>query len=596
MSEPVYSPQPQSLSQTDPVLWLINQYGFDEASKRLGIERGVLEEVVIRDRGKKDPEYFDRHCLKIQTKNAGLISLVDNPVQKKIEESIARQRLAGKPVRIKIPKARRHGVSTKVQAAFFRDAMFESNISMMTICHDLESARNLREMFDRFYKHYPLSKPRKTGTSDKWWKFKDTDVSYLIDTADELDTGRSFTLHRLHISEVAFYRNPEVLMTGLLRSVDRNPNTVIVAESTANGFGGWWYEFVKADNGYDLLFFPWYDDAGNSIPFKNEREKEEFADSLTSYESELLAKEISLEQLNWRRTEIKEGFNGDESLFQQEYPATLDESFLVSGRPYFQMGLVREQLLRTETLPCRTGYLEWNKAGESVEFVDDPNGWWKLFSEPQDGWVGRYVTGSDSAEGKMIKETSKTPDNSVCTMFDRVENKDAARFCSRIDTDLFKIEVHKASVYFGSACDCVERNASGLAVIDGLKETGVPLYRRELIGKTEDRETVEYGFQTNAASRDLLLSELRTWVRTGVYRSDDHDFWRECSTFVYDDKGKPQGQPGEHDDRVFSSALAVQACLQAAETTPIEKPQNKKEPPPDADIWDKEDQSVRAEF
>jgi hypothetical protein len=454
----------------------------------------------------------------------------------------------------------------------------------------------MRAMFERYYSNFNRQKPLMTKITPKTWKFKSTDSSYLIDTASELDTGRSFTIHRLHLSEVAFYADPETLMTGLLRSVDKNPNTMIIAESTANGLGGWWYDFIYRDNDYELLFFPWFEDAGNSDKFTSDAQKVKFESNLNPTEKVLLNEfNLTLEQLLWRRNEIENGFNGDEDKFRQEYPATLDESFLTSGRPYFPLTIVRENLVRSEKVNPKKGFFEFDKQG--VSFIEDRFGLWTIFETPEEGYSYRYVTGSDSAEGKTINETRRDPDNSVCTVLDRMTGKEVAQFCGRVDTDIFGNEIYKASRFYNSACDCVERNSAGIAVIDFLKnKEDVYLYRREALGKTDDKETIEYGFQTNTASRDSLLSELRTRTRTRSFHSDNLETWREFSTFVYDEKGKAQGQKGCHDDRVFASALAIEATVQANDVQPIDRPETKKAIVYDADIPRKVETMSYAEF
>ena len=585
----------------DNVVKLVAKFGYEEAAKMLQMPVPEVQDYINRLTARHSPEFFDNAFLKIQNKAGELVTLKDNAVQAKIQGAIDRQIAEGRPVRIKIPKARRHGVSTKVQAIFYRDHIYQKHLNFLTVCHDLESSGNMRAMFERYDANFPSAwRPATTKTTPKTWKFKKTDSSYLIDTASELDTGRSFTIHRLHLSEVAFYKDPDTLMTGLLRSVDKNPNTMIIAESTANGLGGWWYEFVTRDNDYELLFFPWYEDPGNTERFKNEIQRAEFERTLSVIEKTLLDDfKLSMEQLHWRRNEIENGFNGVEDMFRQEYPSTLEESFLTSGRPYFSATIVRNNLVSAKKKSPAKGFLEMEKDGK-VSFIHDRHGLWTVTEEPQEGYHYRYVTGSDCAEGKMVNETKKEPDNSACTVFDRLTHKEVAQYCGVIDTDIFAHEIYKASRWYGSACDCIERNSAGIAVIDGLKhKDDIFLYKRELLGKDEEKETVEFGFQTNVASRDSLLSELRTRVRQGVFLSDNLETWVEFSTFVYDEKGKAQGQVGCKDDRVFASALACEAEMQANEMTPIERPVEKRVKIPDGYYsfgFEEESNSVYAEF
>lgn len=577
---------------------LVAKVGLEKAAEMMGKPEQIVRAGWVSLAGKYDAKFFAGNLLKIRTDSGTLASLVYNRGQQRIQDAIDRQMKAGKPVRIKLLKARQFGGSTKIQGDFFRSLIYNEHKQYLTVCHDLDSARNMRAMFQRFHSNFKLARPSFTQASDKWWKFKEKDSDYLIDTADELDTGRSFTIHSLHASEVAYYRDAETLMTGLLQAVPREAGTTVIIESTANGIGDYFYNFIHANNGYELVFVAWYDIEKYQIKFDTDAEKLRFENNLTNYEKELVRVGVTLEQLNWRTHRIEEELHGDEEKFKQEFPSTVEEAFISSGRPYFKMGVVHTQLVKTKNEKPDIGYLEWVKDGDEkkVQFIADPDGFWKVFERPSEGWEGRYVTGNDSAEGKIISESNKSPDNSVSTVFDRKENKDAARFCARIDTDLFANEIHKASVWYGSVCDAVERNSSGLAVIDALKDKEITLYRKTNFGQIEDKETAEYGFQTNVASRDELLTELRTWIRTGLYQSKDYDLWKECSTFVYDSKGKPQGQKGSHDDRVFSAALAIQAALQANEVSKVEKKVDEKKLAPDTEIWGKEEVTPEMEM
>jgi len=577
---------PQAL-EDDPVVKLVRLMGKEKAAKRCNRSVSDINDYMLDVVSRNDILFFDRNSLKIQTKNAGLIPFVDNYVQRKIQDAIDRQIAQGKPVRIKIPKARRHGCSTKVQSLFYRSAMYERDMKMLTVCHELIAAMNMREMFQRYYDHYPRRKPEKKGLADKWWKFKETDVSYLIATADEVATGRSFTYHRMHLSEVAFYRDAGTLLTGLLQSVDRNPNTWIIAESTANGFGGYWYDFVMSDTGYERLFFPWFDDPGNAMVFESEKKMGIFETSLSNEEMNLIDSfDLSLEQMLWRRSQIADEFNANLDKFRQEYPATLEESFLVSGRPYFPVGKVRAEFNNAVNAPFKEGYLEWKVYGKEVEFVEEKGGYWRVFSEPNKAWKYRCVTGSDVAEGVAVDgKTNKDPDFSVCTVFDHISKKDVARLEARLHEDVFGAEIYKASVYYSSGCDVVERNNSGVAVINTLKDKeNVTLYQEEEQARTTDKEKANYGFRTSGGTRDLLLTQLRTWIREGIYHSGDTRFWEQCLKFVVDEGGVPRGAKGSHDDIVLSSALCIQGIFQAIPPERVFVEQQKSIPPFDRDI------------
>jgi len=592
-----------------PIAELVALVGYEQAALDLGLDVKAVKSLVIEGMAKDDPYFFDESSLRIRTKQGKLVPLINNTGQRKLQEAINRQVASGRPVRIKMPKARQFGGSTKTQAKFFRDCRYESHIQMLTVCHDLDSARNMRAMFERFYENFPRQFPKYKKVSEKWWKFPSKDIDYLIDTAEELDTGRSFTIHRLHASEVAFYRDPETLMLGLLQAVPDDPNTIVVLESTANGMGGWWYDLVMGDNDYELVFVGWHEIEEYTRPFTSDKEKIDFERSLGQYEKTILENySLTLEQLNWRRYTVSNKLNGDEDKFRQEFPITAEESFIASGRNYFRVTDIRENLAKAKKHQdeISVGFLEWKKYGEEVEFVQDNQGWWKIQEFPEKQFANLYVTGSDPAEGKDSNKegTKANPDYSVCTVWDRKNNRVMARFRARIDTDGFENEIYKANKFFGSCIDVVElNNTAGGAVIKGLKDKeSINLYRRELQGKVDEKETEEYGYRTSSGaggSREILLSDLRRAIKDGRYTDYDADFWNEALVFVVDKTGKPSAMIGKHDDTIFSSGLALQGASQATEVYPIIRAEEKEDTPLDADVvWnDVETQtSVIAEF
>lgn len=594
---------------------LVKKVGWEKAAELISKYEGrkvSIQEVqlsVINSRAKIDPYYFDEQSLKIRTKQGKLVPLKNTLGQRKLQEAVLRQQKAGKPVRIKLPKSRQFGGSTKTQAIFYRDCHYEEHIQMLTVCHDLDSARNMRAMFERYHDNFPRQKPNFKKVSEKWWKFPQRDIDYLIDTAEELDTGRSFTIHRLHGSEVAFYRDPETLMLGLLQAVPDDPNTIVILESTANGMGGWWYDMVMNDNDYECVFVGWQEIEEYTKPFADDKARIELERSITDYERQLIDTfGITWEQLNWRRYTIDNKLNGDEDKFRQEYPATVEEGFIASGRNYFRVSDIKENLVRakkhTETI--KRGYLEWDKFGESVTFTPDRYGWWKIQVEPEEGFVNRYLTGSDPAEGKdaVKKEGTKSdPDYSVCTVFDRKENRVAARFRARVDTDVFTDEIHKANVYYNSCLEIVElNNNAGGAVIKGLRDIDrINLYRKETTGKVDEVETAEYGYRTAygaGGTRETLLSDLRRAIKDKRWIDYDEDFWNEALVFVIGKDGKAQAMTTKHDDTIMSAGLVLQGLSQVVEMGEMQKQAEDADVPMDSDVvWEEQTENTPiAEF
>lgn len=136
----------------------------------------------------------------------------------------------------------------------------------------------------------------------------------------------------VHNSEVAFYEHTDELETGLMQAVADLPGTEIILESTANGIGNMFHEAaMKAMAGtslYQLIFIPWYwmDEYRLAPPEGFAPEQDEL----------LLMKTygLDLEQIYWRRMKIA-GMKGGLAKFQQEYPFTPEEAFLMSGETFY---------------------------------------------------------------------------------------------------------------------------------------------------------------------------------------------------------------------------------------------------------------------
>jgi hypothetical protein len=117
----------------------------------------------------------------------------------------------------------------------------------------------------------------------------------------------------------------------LFQAVPHDTGT-IVRESTANGYGTYHHQQVtkamKGESRFKLLFYPWYifEEYESSTPISGEYDDREI---------ELKKKfDTSDRKLQWRREKI-EDLNGDETLFCQEYPSSIEEAFLVSGGSMF---------------------------------------------------------------------------------------------------------------------------------------------------------------------------------------------------------------------------------------------------------------------
>jgi hypothetical protein len=200
------------------------------------------------------------------------------------------------------------------------------------LTHEDPATQNLFEMANRFHENCPEDVRPSTGNANaKELYFDKLDSGYKVGTAKTKGTGRSSTLQYFHGSEVAFWRNSEAHIAGILQAVPRVKGTEIVLESTANGMGNlfhrYWQAAERGLSDYIPIFIPWFWQVEYRalVPagFVLDAEETEYCE----------AYDLDLEQMAWRRGKIIE--LEDPLLFKQEYPAYPAEAFQVTGEATF---------------------------------------------------------------------------------------------------------------------------------------------------------------------------------------------------------------------------------------------------------------------
>jgi phage terminase large subunit len=77
--------------------------------------------------------------------------------------------------------------------------------------------------------------------------------------------------------------------------------------------------------------------------------------------------------------------------------------------------------------------------------------------------------------------------------------------------------------------------------------------------ETEDSITHQlvkkFGFRTDKLTRPLIIAELVTLMREHIEIINDYDTLEEMTTFVKDERGRPQAMQGCHDDCVMATAI-----------------------------------------
>jgi len=291
-------------------------------------------------------EDWIQNSLWIATKKRGAKVLFRyNAVQRKVNQIIDRIEMEDRPVRLIILKARQMGFSTYIQARLFGATCLSSGVHAFTVGNKKSTTKNLMNMCRRYLGNL-IFKPQMDEEAKTGLVFAH-DSSLTIETARAGDeTGRSAMAHMVHLSELAFYPDPEAALTAVLQIQGDGPGTWTIVESTANGAGNFfhqlWLDAEEGRNDFIPLFFPWFEDPEYRMEIPD-GSRSEFEKSLNDEEKELLNRfELDLEQLFWRRWAIRNKCRNSIEVFHQEYPSTAEEAFLHSGAPVFDIKRIME--------------------------------------------------------------------------------------------------------------------------------------------------------------------------------------------------------------------------------------------------------------
>lgn len=200
-----------------------------------------------------------------------------------------------------ILKARQEGFSSLILAIFGADFLTLENTLSVVIADKSDNAVDLLGRVKRYIEAYEVIKGVRVPLRyNSKYELHNSELNsrYIIGTAENIQFGRSKTIHNLHLSEAAFYRHFKEMLASAGSAVAPNGRQII--ETTANGFNDFkefWDNSMLGLTGFTPHFF-------NASDF---------------YSPEFLSSE--LKRLGPR-------------LFKQEYPESPEEAFVTSGANY----------------------------------------------------------------------------------------------------------------------------------------------------------------------------------------------------------------------------------------------------------------------
>ena len=295
-------------------------------------KQSALEELEL-ERCRHDFCYWAWRYVRIKPKDGGDdIPFTLNRPQRRLVEAFEQERLAGRPIRVIVLKARQWGGSTVTQIYMaWLQLMHRKGLNSLIVGHVKTASAEVSGMFDKVMQRYPLALLQQAGDDSQAAaqpsdnqplsifaldgeekaihpSGKDTQqkivgdrntrlMRYIplrnckikIGSAETPNSARGGDSALVHCTEVAFWRKtdnktPEDIIRSACAGASYKPMTMIVYESTANGTGNFFqreYDAAKrGESQFKAVFVAWWQIEQYALTLVN---PEKFASSLLQH-------------------------------------------------------------------------------------------------------------------------------------------------------------------------------------------------------------------------------------------------------------------------------------------------------------------------
>lgn len=591
--------------------------------------RDKVVEEFIRIRQKHDYPFWAAMFVYIKRKGGGTDVLFRlNRPQRKLIKRLEKMRKAGKPIRLILLKARQWGGSTAIQIYMaWLQLVHEVGLNSLIIAHQGTGSDEIKDMFDRMIKSYPVemlhelgeayapNEPKMVGVgkSGNIFRVPQRNCKIKIGTAERPNSCRGGDYNLVHLSEVALWKEtdgkkPEDIVRSACSGILLRPYTMIVYESTPNGVGNFFHkEYLAAKKGlsqFEAMFVAWFEIEQYELPFANEAEKYAFAKKLFenrrneeiksdreepgTYLWRLWEKGATLEAIHWYVSERSKYTNhGD---MASEYPSDDIEAFTYSGRKVFSSEDV-EQFRSACRAPRWIGEIygsadEGEKAIEGLRFKKEADGrlfmWHDVERSDEEEVTDRYLVVVDVCKGH-----TKNADFADILVIDRLSMMDgeppevAAEWHGHIDMDKLAWKATQVAAYYNNALLVIESNTLETNNTKGEAEYILTLihevYGRQLYARKQSAEDIrqglpkKYGYHTNPLTKKVVIYNLKVVIRERLYIEREEACLDEYLTYVETENNVFEAMEGYHDDRLMTRAIGMQVCYHEMELPRIVK-------------------------
>ena len=222
----------------------------------------------------------------------------------------------------------------------------------------------------------------------------------------------------------------------------------------------------------------------------------------------------------------------------------------ILGKTVFDARALQSRLDAIEK-PLKVGYFDYEYDGlhiTNVKWINDRNGYIKLYHLPNTPEVTKYCIGGDTAgEGS---------DYFTGHVLDARTGIQVATLRHQFDADQYTKQMYCLGMYYKWALIGIEANFDSFPLME-LQRLGYPnQYVRTVqdsyTGKTEKR----FGFKTTSLTRPTIISRLIEIVREHCDTINDKETLEELLTIIRNEKGRIEAPEGGHDDNMMGLAIA----------------------------------------
>jgi hypothetical protein len=582
-------------------------------------DRLKVIEQFVRIRCRYDFAFWAAVFVYIKRKGGGedILFRLSRP-QRRFVERLERLRKAGKPIRIVLLKARQWGGSTVSQLYMaWLQLVHKVGLNSLIIAHQGAGSDEIKDMFDRMIKAYPVemlyklgeaydaNEPKLVGVgkSGSIYRVPQRNCKIKIGTAERPDSCRGGDYNLVHLSEVGLWKategkKPEDIVRSACSGVLYRPYTMIVYESTANGTGNFFQrEYDMASKGksqFEAMFVSWFDIEIYSTPvddilsFAASLYDNRNNDNVASSREEsgkylwwLWEKGATLEAIHWYILE-RAKYNEHASM-ASEYPSDDVEAFVHSGTMVFDKYKV-EAFKKYCKEPRFVGDVyadadEGKNALKNLRFVEDRQGvlwiWEKPEIDEDEKVTNRYLTVVD------VGGRSSKADWSVIVVFDRLFMAEGGRpavvaqWYGHCDIDLLAWKAAQIAAFYDNSLLVIESNTlethdkerdvdgdQSQFILNQIKGVYPNLYAR----KQSEEDILQglptkYGFHTNVATKPMVISTLVKVIRENLYVERDARCLDEYLTYEKKPNGAYGAIIGKHDDLLMTRAIGLHICF-----------------------------------